>query len=49
MLAQDQECSSGKIVMGTNNRRELTQMVFGSVAAYKVRHATILVLTVKVS
>ncbi len=49
ILAQAKECSSDIIVMGTNNRRELTQMVFGSVAAYTVRHATIPVLTVKVS
>ena len=49
ILTQAKECSADMIVMGTNSRQGLAHLVFGSVAAYVVRHAACPVLTVKIS
>lgn len=49
ILAKAKEYSTDMIVMGTNGRQGLPHVVFGSVAAYVVRHATCPVLTVKIS
>ena len=49
ILTQAKGCSSDMIVMGTHGRQGVAQMVFGSVAAYVVRHSSCPVLSIKTS